>query len=115
MLVKIKSENEILEMRLIAPRVELGDQFKEVSAVLFEDLILLLNTFLPISEVFRCPCRDNSRELGDGAKDVSDYFHQRRSFRVEETSEESSFEILLMDSDEIVQAGNFMEKIVLKL
>ena len=102
-------------MRLISPGVELGDQLEEVPAVLLEDVILLLNQILPLCEGSCRPRTNDSGKFGDRAEDVSDYFHNRRSFGVEETSEESSFEVFLMDSDKIVQAGNFVKEIVLKL
>ena len=86
-------------MRLISPSVQLGDQLEEVSAVLLEHVILLLDCSPIVGQVSRQPARNYPRKLCDGAEDISDDLHDWGSFGVEKTSEESSVEIFLMDGD----------------
>ena len=108
-LVEIQSQYEILEVRLIAACVEFGDQFEEISAVLSEDVVLLLYHFPFLRQVPGHPCRNYPREFGDGAEDVPDNFHNRSSFGVEKTSEECPVQIFVMDGDQIVKTGNVVQ------
>ena len=113
--IKVEPEEKVLQVRLVSPGSQLGHEAKEVSAVLAERLVLSLDPYPVVLLVTRHPRRNEGGELCDGGENVTDNFHHRSSFGVEQTSKYCSVQILLMSGDEIIQTCHLVQEIVLKL